>query len=152
MPSQTDLDQGGTARRWAKQYLGPTLGWVWVPTQNGLADPGGINPAAIITPGTYNINLSTNFVQVSVAGAVTLTLPSALTRLGIRGNAQPGLAVGASITIVDIGGFAAANPITIQPVSVAETIMGLAQIQITSNYGGFILQPSSTLLGWVNAQ
>ena len=147
MPSQTDLDQGGTARLWVTQYLGPTLGWVRVPARNAIAD--GINTAAIRTAGTYNLDLSTNFVQVSVVGAVTIVLPSAKSKSGI---AQPGLAVAAPVTIVDVGGNAAAHPITIQPISGAENIMGLTQIQIATNFGGFILEPSNLLAGWVNAQ
>ena len=151
MPSQTDLDQGGTNRQWVNQYLGPTIGWVRTPVRNAYANSA-TNATVINAAGTYTLDLATNFVQVAVAGAVTLILPSAVpTPVGVTG-AQPGLSVRAPVTIMDVGGFAAAHPITIQPVSVAETIMGLTQIQITSNYGGFILQPASRVPGWVNAQ
>jgi hypothetical protein len=148
MPSQTDLDQGNTARQWERQYFGPTIGWVWVPAQNYLADAISGNTNVIQTAGTYTLNLSTNIVRVSVAGAVTIILPSAKTR---PAGAQPGLNVRASVTIVDVGGNAQAHPITIQPVA-GETVMGLAQIQITSNFGGFILEPVNLIPGWVNAQ
>lgn len=141
MASQTDLDQGGTGRRWVKTYLGPSIGWVETPERNVLL---------ITAAGTYTINLSTNLVQVNVAGAVTIIMPSALdVSLGVT---VPGAFVKANVTIVDIGGNAAAHNITIQPASNAETIMGLAQIKITSNYGGFILQPSNVAAGWSNAQ
>jgi hypothetical protein len=141
MPSQTDLDQGGTGRRWVKTYLGPSVGWVPTPERNTLL---------ITAAGTYTIDLSTNLVQVNVAGAVTIILPSALDVA--NGVTVPGSFVKANVTIVDIGGHAQANNITIQPKSNAETIMGLASIKITSNYGGFILQPSNVAAGWSNAQ
>ena len=143
MPSQTDLDQGGTDREWVKQYLGPTVGWVWVPARNALT---------ITAPGTYTIDLSTNLVRVNVVGAVTIVLPSTIIPTNPPAGALPGVSVRAQITIVDIGGNAAAHPITIQPASVAETIMNLTQIQITSNYGGFILQPNAGTKTWTNAQ
>jgi|SRR5580693_472393 hypothetical protein len=148
-PSQTDLDAGGTVRRWVNTYLGPSVGWVRTPAQNFFADPTTGNGTTIQTAGTYQLDLCTNFVQVSVAGAVTILLPSAKTA---RAVTQPGLNVQVPVTIVDIGGNAAAHPITIKPISLAETIMGLTQIQITSNFGGFILEPSNLLAGWVNAQ
>ncbi len=144
MPSQTDLDQGGTAREWVSQYLGPSVGWVRTPGRNLLE---------ITNPGIVNLDLSTNLVHVrSVPGAITYTivLPSALSVN--KGVVNPGTFVKSSITIVDTGGAATVATILIKPISVAETIMGLTQIQITTNYGGFILQPSQTVAGWVNAQ
>lgn len=149
MPSQTDLDQGGTQRHWALVYLGPTIGWVRAPSPNYLADAVANNTNNIRTAGTYSLDLSTSYVQISVAGAVTIILPSAQTR---PAGSQPGLNILAPITIVDVGGNAQAHPITIQPINNTETIMGLTQIQITSNFGGFILEPSNLLKGWVNAQ
>lgn len=140
MPSQTDLDMGGTAREWVNTYLGPSVGWVRAPARNVL----------LAGLGTYHLDLSTNFVQVSAGAPVTIILPSALDVA--NGVTVPGAFVKSNITIVDILGQAAAFPITIKPISLAETIMGLAQIQITTNFGGFILQPSTLLPGWVNAQ
>jgi hypothetical protein len=142
MPSQTDLDQGGTTRQWVKTYLGPSVGWINTPLRNVLG---------VTIPGTYNLDLSTTLVQVKVAGPVTIILPSALNS-GLVAGANPGPFVKAPITIVDVGGNAAAHPITIEPINAAETIMGLASIQITSNFGGFILEPSQQAAGWVNAQ
>ena len=142
MPSQTDLDQGGTNREWVKSYLGPSVGWVWVP---------GRNPLGINTAGTFTLDLSTNLVNVNVAGAVTIILPSVVVPANPPAGALPGLNVRASVTIVDVGGNAAAHPITLQP-HAGETIMGLASIRITSNFGGFILQPTAGSLTWTNAQ
>lgn len=149
MPSQTDLDQGGTTRQWERVYLGPSVGWVYIPVKNFLASAG--NSTTINAQGTYTLDPSTTFVQINVNGPVTIILPPAV----IPSNAMtlPGRFVRSNVTIVDVGGFASiANPIIIQPTSVAETVMGLTQIRITSSYGGFILQPVSNRSTWVNAQ
>lgn len=138
MTSQTDLDQGGTQRAWVPQYLGPSIGWVWAPAQNVLA---------ITVAGTYTLDPSTSLVTINVAGAVTIILPSAIDPT-VPATVQPGLFVNNPVTIVDIGGHAQANPITIQPKSGAENIMALTSIQITVNYGGYTLAPNSSLKGW----
>src|SRR5277367_2896530 len=145
MTSQIDLDQGGTFRQWVREYLGPSVGWVTVPASNVLS---------ITAAGTYALNLSTTLVEVNVAGAVTITLPSAqgTSSLGGTGgttdSTNPGVAAKYPITIVDIGGHAAANPITIQPISGGETIMGLASISLSVNYGGYTLQPIPGAKTW----
>ncbi len=138
MTSQTDLDQGGTSRNWVKSYLGPSVGWVWTPEQNVLP---------ITAAGTYSLDPSVSLVTVNVAGAVTITLPSAVTP-SAGAQAQPGLFVKNPITIVDVGNNAQAHPVTIQPASGSETIMGLSSIQITVNYGGYTLAPNSALATW----
>ncbi len=140
MTSQLDLDQGGTFRGWVKQHLGPSIGWVWVPADNILP---------ITIAGAYLINASTSLVTVNVAGAVTVTLPSAINPSAGAG-ALPGRFVNNPITIVDIGNNALAHPITILPASGSENILGLTSIQIAVNYGGFTLQPISSLSGWVS--
>lgn len=138
MPSQTDLDQGGTSREWVRAYRGPSVGWIWVPLRNVLP---------ITAAGTYVIDLSTSLVEVNVAGAVTVVLPT--TQNPIAGAmAQPNISAKNPITIVDIGGFAQANPITIQRAAAPDTIMGLTQIQISVNYGGFTLSPNGTTRTW----
>lgn len=145
MPSQTDLDQGGTFRQWIKAYLGPSVGWVQIPSTNVLR---------ITAAGTYQLNLSTTLVEVDVAGAVTIVLPSAQGSASLGGTggttegATPGVAAKYPITIVDIGGFAQANPITIEPVSVAETIMGLTEITLSTNFGGYTLEPIPSAKTW----
>lgn len=140
MPSQTDLDQGGTSRSWVNLFLGPSVGWIRVPMQSVFP---------ITAAGTYTLDPNVSLVTVNVAGAVTIILPPA-TNPSNRGAAgvQPGLFADNPITIVDVGNHAQAFPITIQPSSVAETIMGLASIQITVNYGGYVLQPNSALQTW----
>ncbi len=150
MPSQTDLDMGGTTRLWERVYMGPSIGWVNMPSKNFLATAN--SPNLIIATGIYTLDPSTNFVQVNSfqAGGVTIILPSVV--LPSLAVTLPGRHQRTNITIVDVGGFAAANPITIKPASIAETVMNLSQIQITSNYGGFVLEPVPTQLTWVNAQ
>lgn len=137
MASQKDLDQGGTNRAWVRTYLGPSVGWIWVPANNVLP---------LTAAGTYTIDPSTSLVTVNVAGAVVIILPSAI--LPASAQAQPGLFAQNPITIVDIGGQATAHPITIQPASSAENIMNLASISLSVNYGGYTLAPNSTLKGW----
>jgi hypothetical protein len=140
MGSQLDLDQGGTTREWAMVYMGPSVGYAWMPVRNLLE---------ITVAGTYTLDPSTNLVHVNVNGAVTIIMPPA-TNLGVPAGVVPGRFTKPGIAIVDIGGFAGANPITIQRNNSSENILGLVSIQITSNYGGFILYPSNTLKGWTN--
>ena len=135
-----DLDQGGTSRQWLRSYLGPSVGWIMRPQQN-------IQP--ITTAGTYAIDPSTNLIEVNVAGAVTIVLPSC--QFPAAGaQAQPGLVASNPITIVDIGGNAATNNITIQPNNPAETVMGLASIKIATSYGGYTLQPVPAKKTWTS--
>lgn len=142
MGSQTDLDQGGTSREWVQTYMGPSVGWVLAPKRNVLV---------ITAAGSYNLDYSTTLVEVNVAGAVVIILPSAIDP-GVPAGALPGKYIKPPITIVDIGGFAQAHPISIQPFSGAENILGFAQIQISANFGGYTLSPSNALKGWTNAQ
>lgn len=139
MPSQTDFDQGGTSRQWVRTYLGPSVGWVYLP---------GLNPLPLITAaGTYVLQPDTTLVQVNVAGAVIITLPSAI-EPKVSAGVQPALFAKKPVTIVDIGGFANGHNIVINPASPAENIVGLPTISITTNYGGFTLSPSNTQKGW----
>lgn len=140
MASQLDLDQGGTSREWVQTYFGPSVGWQRVPGRNLLL---------ITAAGTYVLDPSTSLVHVNIAGAVTITLPTAIDPT-VPAGARPGGFFKNPVSIVDIGGFASAHPITVQPASGSENILNLASVQITSNYGGLILYPSNTLKGWTN--
>jgi hypothetical protein len=136
-----DLDQSSVIRwQWQPVYLGPTVGWQPYPVQNLLP---------ITSAGTYVLDPAVSMVTVSVAGSVTITLPPA-SNPGVPAGAMPGRYVNNPITIVDVGGNAAANPITINPNNVAETVMGLASIKITTNFGGFTLQPVPSLETWTS--
>jgi hypothetical protein len=140
MTSQLDTDQSGTARRTMRQYLGPSIGLVDVPAPNSVL--------VVSAAGTFTIDPSITLVQVNVAGAVTLVLPSA-TLPTIAAIGAPARFAQSPITITDIGGNALAHPITIQAANVSENIMGFASIQIITNFGGFTLQPNSG--GWTAA-
>lgn len=138
-----DLDQGGLQRNWTPQWCGPSVGWIWVPTQEASL-------AAITVPGTYNIDLSTTLVTVNVAGSVTVNLPAiTFPTYGGAGMAQPGRFAIKPVTIVDIGGNAGTFAITIAPAS-GENIMGLTSITISIDYGGYTLNPSSPQKGWTS--
>lgn len=137
MASQTDFDQGGTFRQFQKLFLGPSVGWVWYPVTNRLF---------ITAAGTYTISPSTNLIHVSVAGAVILNLPSA--EQSAQGpGVIPGLSVFNPTIISDIGGFAQAHPITINPFA-GELISGQNSVQLASNYGTVLLNPILTTGGW----
>lgn len=73
-------------------------------------------------------------VLVNVNNTATIQLPAASLRLGVP------------VSVVDIGGFAAAHNITILP-NGAETIIGQANLVISSSYGGYTLWPILTG-GW----
>ena len=134
-----DLDQGGHPRRTSRTDLGPSVGWAETPYRSLMS---------IGMGGTYTVDPSINLVVVATASLVTLVLPHA--QMPAAGPmAQPQLFLGPSIQFVDAGGFAGSFPITIQPISGAESIMGQAQIQITTNFGGLILMPISAQREWV---
>ncbi len=138
MPSQLDLDQGGTYRQYVRRFLGPSVGWVWTPEDNVLP---------VTSGGTKTILQGTTLVQVSVNGAVTIQLPSAKSSTTAPAGALPGTFLALPITVVDIGGFATAHPITILPFG-AETIVSLASIVISVAYGAVILFPNITAGKW----
>lgn len=140
MPSQTDFDQGGTSRQWVRTYMGPSIGWIYLP---------GRNPFEITAAGVYTLQPDTSVVNVNVNGAVTINLPSNQNPSAPAG-VLPALYARTAISIVDVGGHATAHPITIQS-QAGETIMGLASVQITSNYGAFILSPNVQSKAWMNS-
>jgi hypothetical protein len=132
-----DFDQGGTFRLLLRASLGPSVGWFNDPYRDTLN---------IITAGTFQLDPSYTLVNVNVAGVVTIILPAA-SNPSVPAITLPGLYCDNAITIVDIGGNAMVNPITIQPAP-GENIMGLASITLSSNFGGYTLLPNATLHGW----
>ena len=131
-----DLDQGGTIQQWERVFMGPTIGWQLRPTRNTLS---------IVTGGTFIVDPAISYITVNTTGSVTLILPSAINP---PAGAQPGLSVDNTVVIVDAGGNAQLHPITIQRNNSGESIMGLASIQITVNYGGYTLSPNSAQATW----
>lgn len=137
MGSQLDLDQGGTFRQWKRVYLGPSVGWVNAPDDNEWS---------ITAAGTTTISPGTNIVKVNIAGVVSVQLFSTINPV-VPAGVRPGDFVVTPLTVMDLGGLASAvNTITILPYG-AETIDGLASIQILNAYGAFTLFPKSTG-GW----
>ena len=139
MPSQLDLDQGGTFRQFQRVWQGPSVGWVIYPFSAVLE---------IKTGGTFAISRGTTLIKLNVNASVTLNLPSSkATVLGPQ--ALPGQWVIAPITIIDKGGFA--NPGTvnylINPAG-AELISGLAQVQLATPFGTILLEPLLESGGW----
>lgn len=137
MGSQTDLDQGGTFRQFTRVHLGPSVGAVDYPFQAVLN---------ITAAGTYTIARGTTLIKLNVNGNVTINLPSSkATPQGPQ--AKPGQWVIAPVVIMDIGGFASTNTYTINP-NGAETISGLASVQLVSNRGVLVLEPIIDTGGW----
>lgn len=141
MASQLDLDQGGSFRQYTRRWLGPSMGWVFAPVDNVVP---------VTASGTTTVLVGTTLVTISVNSDVTIQLPSAKqAQSPAVPGALPGLSLALPITIVDIGGYVDGSSVlyTIMPYG-AETIMGLASIDIASPYGGFTLIPDPVLGGW----
>jgi hypothetical protein len=136
MGTQIDLDQGGTFRQLERVWLGPSVGWAYYPQAVVLP---------VTTAGAVAVARGTTLVTVSVNGAVTLNLPSS--KALAAPQAIPSQSVLAPVTVCDIGGFAQANPITINPAG-AELISGLASVALAVNYGAVILRPLLDTGGW----
>jgi hypothetical protein len=137
MPSQTDLDQGGTFRQIDRVWMGPSVGWQPV-MQAAVLE--------ITAAGTYTIARGTTLIKINVNGNVTLNLPSS--KASVAGpQAIPGQWVLAPVTIVDIGGFASANTYRVVP-NGAETISGLPSVDLASDRGSLILEPLLNTGSW----
>lgn len=141
MTSQLDLDQGGTFRQTQKVYMGPSVGWVNAPQQTVLP---------VLVGGTTNVLRGMNVVLVNFAGAVTIQLPSSL-RSAAGPQAIPGDSVIVPVVVIDQGGNAYVNPITILPFG-SELIDGLASIELGSSFGAYVLRPNIDTGGWTLIQ
>jgi hypothetical protein len=133
-----DLDQSGNGWQVARVYLGPSLGWVNVQ----------IKPTRLVTAaGTSSILPGDSIILVNATGAVALNLPDV--RLWVQEPAyQPATAFERVLYIKDLGGNAAANPITITPFG-TQTIDLLAQnFTIVQNRQVIRLYPLNDLSGW----
>lgn len=137
MPSQSDLDQGGTFRQYVRRWLGPSVGWVNVPQDN-------VYP--ITVAGTYSPLLATTLITVNVNGSVTINLWDPI-KPDVPAGALPGDYMSLPVTIVDIGGYANTNPITIVAPA-GRNIIGLASIDLTEAYGAFTLLGNLVTGNW----
>jgi hypothetical protein len=136
-----DLDQSSVIRwQWSQCFMGPTVGWQPYPVRNLLP---------VVVTGTYVLDPAVNLVEVNVAGSVTIVLPSCQNP-GVPAGAMPGLYTKNPVTIVDVGGNAAANNITINPNNAGETVMGLTSVKIATNFGGYTLLPVSAQRTWTS--
>lgn len=101
--------------------------------------PGLVVPSVKVISGA----IATNEVQVQTnqAGAIALALPASAAWAVINGK------YGVPLSIFDISGAASARNVTINP-NGAETISGLPNLVINTDYGGYRLEPKSTG-GWV---
>lgn len=130
MGSQIDIDQGGTYRETQRVFLGPSVGWIDTPLQWRLD---------VIAGGTTSVARGTNLILVNFNGAVTLQMPS-FKASSAGAQAIPRQFALVPVVIVDTGGFAQANPITILPFG-TELFSGQSSIQLGSNYGSIIIRP-----------
>lgn len=135
MVSTPDLDKGGNVTQGTRRYLGPSVGWVYVPD----------TVVGVTVAGTTTIYLGTTLVTIDVNGNVSIQLPSSKASTTASAGALPGPSIGAPITVVDIGGHVDGSTVlyTILPFG-TEKIMGLNSIQIASPYGAFVLWPTLT--------
>jgi hypothetical protein len=136
MSANIDFDKSGIWRQSSRVDLGPSIGWVDIA---GAA-------LTITAAATIAIPFGVSLVNVNVAGAVVIELPSA------RGSLAGALAIPSGyatvpITIADIGGFADAHPITIQAAP-GEAIGDLASIAIIAKFGAFTLRPNISIGQW----
>ena len=102
---------------------------------------------SISSPMSIAIPLGITPINVSVAGAVTIQLPSA------RGSPAGAMAIPSSyaivpVTIIDRGGFAQSHPITILAAP-GESIANISSIQIATNYAATILTPNIATGQWI---
>ena len=142
MPSQQDLDQGGSVRQVMEVYMGPSVGWQ-LAAQAWILD--------VTATGTSSPVFGTSLVRVSVnANGVVIQLPLAKGN-GAGAGAVPGTYTILPMTIVDIGGFANSHPITIQAAG-SETIDGFTSITLSSNFAAAVLLPNVTSGGWTLTQ
>ena len=123
-----------------RQYLGPSVGWADAPAPSSIL--------SITTAGTFTIlpGSGITLVNVNVVGAVTLVLPPA-TFPAIPAIGAPGRFTAPSVTVTDVGGHAQAFPITIQAAA-GDSIVSLASVLLSSNFGGFTLTPVSAQHLW----
>ena len=128
-----DFDRSGVSLQTIRVNLGPSIGWV---------DVGGGTSLSITTAGTIALPLGISLVKVNVNGAVTINLPSARGVLAI-----PASFAIVPVTIVDIGGFADAHPITINAAP-GEAIANVTSIQIATKRGAVTLRPNITSGQW----
>lgn len=132
-----DLDQSGNAFQQIRVSLGPSLGTVMMQ----------VRPTRFITSGgSVTLAAGDSVVMVNVAASVTINLPSVAS--WIKESAyNPMTAFERAIWIKDLGGNAAAFPITIQPVTL-ENIDATFNKTLNTAHAIARLYPLPDLTGW----
>lgn len=134
----TDLDQGGVDRRFVKQYLGPTVGWIDAPFNN---------TKHITVGGAYTLDVGVTQVLLDVAAEVTLQLWNPIPPTVPPPNSLPGPSIDMPLSIIDIGGNTGSFPCTILPAAGKE-INGDTELLIAEAYGTALLEPDAEYGNW----
>jgi hypothetical protein len=121
-----DWDKSGVFSQSSRVSLGPSLDFVVI--QGAVID--------ITSAGTFTLAFGIQAVNIKVNGSVTINLYSAKAP---NAMALPNLSAIEDLTITDTGGFAAAHPITINPIA-GETISGQTSVVIATNFGSVTLK------------
>jgi hypothetical protein len=138
LPGPQDLDQSGFAFQGLLVYLGPSLGWVKTR----------VKPEFFITSAnTYTLTSDCGVVLVNVAGNVIINLPDV--GAWVRESAyNPSTAFERAIWIKDLGGNAAAFPITVNPFGSQAIDALVTPFSIIQNRQLLRLYPLGDLSGW----
>jgi len=133
-----DLDQSGFARWTVPMGFGPSVGATTMLARGTLV---------ITAAGTYNLDISITRVEVNVAAAVTINLPS-----GVAPTA-PAITIPKPyfknrITILDTGGNANSFPITINPAA-GQNISGQGSVSLGVRWGSINLDPNPLGVGYM---
>ena len=133
-----DLDKSGNVFQGLRIYLGPSLGWVMTR----------VKPEFFITAaGTYTLTTDVGVTMVNVAASVSIILPD-VSQWVSEFAYNPGTSFERAIWIKDLGGNAAAFPITITPFGTQAIDAVPSAMQITTNHQLARLYPLSDLSGW----
>jgi hypothetical protein len=135
----TDL---GTPIQFANVYLGPSLGWQFLPVTPELF---------VTTPGPLIVPAFASRVLLTVAGVTPITLPSVaewMTAQGANGLVQNNAAFDRSIWIKDLAYSASSgSPIVVQG-SGTDTVDGLSSFSIVTAGQLVRLCPMTSKDGW----
>jgi hypothetical protein len=133
-----DLDQGGQLAQRTRVWMGHSLGWI----------EQFVRPEVFLTTAqTYVMNPGDSIIHVNVAGSVTVQLPDVGAWLN-ENYRQPVTGYERAIWIKDLGGNAAAFPITVTPFGSQSIDALLGSFTLISNRALLRLYPIYDLTGW----
>ena len=134
------LDYGGSNCQYAKVYLGPTIGWVWLPVTPELE----ITSAAALNLNTPTYYFVTRVILKAAVTAIALPAVASWVSAAFQRNLS---GFDRSIWIKDLLGNFQANNCTITP-NGTDLIDGQASYQVVSNHALIRLYPLTDLSGW----